>query len=286
MSNSRCWSKNAIFEVNKCMLFFLWLEYTCTDELHTVRAEMFWFHVDFRCYTLRNNWQNPAFPIQPLTSDSVACLVNTRGTLTQFTPANQAKSVAYLWIERNRGAILRETRANDEIHGCHDSNTDHAHARRGGGWQEHVREMCGRTADPHTKQAVGKRRNLPRAFNTITLKSTGVCLGKKKLQFVYTKTNEVRSLGSDQGKQTGGDAANRWWKKQLHNGFSMDTEHLCKEFAHKMLVSAEAVFNLSWVDAHQLMSRAPWRGLPKPWRRCWDRKLLAVLAVSIAHMWV
>lgn len=70
--------------------------------------------------------------MRPLTSDSVVCLVSTRGTLMQFTP-NQAKSVAYLWIERNRGAISRETRANDEIHGCHDSNTDHAHARRCGG---------------------------------------------------------------------------------------------------------------------------------------------------------
>lgn len=106
--------------------------------------------------------------------------------------------------------------------------------------------MCGRTADPHTKQAVGKRINLPRAFNTITHKSTGVCecLGKNKLQVVYTKTNE-KFWEVIKGNKTGGDAADHWCKKQLHNGFSMDTEHLCKEFAHKMLVSAEAVFNLS-----------------------------------------
>lgn len=67
-------------------------------------------------------------PMRSLTS----CFVSARGALTQFTPVKQAKSAAYLWIERNRGAVLRAW-ASDEIHSCHDSNTDHAHARRGGG---------------------------------------------------------------------------------------------------------------------------------------------------------
>lgn len=47
-------------------------------------------------------------------------------------------------------------------------------------------------ANRRSTHQTGKRINLPRAFNTITLKSTGVCvcLGKRKLRIVYTKTNE------------------------------------------------------------------------------------------------
>lgn len=115
----------------------------------------FGFLIDFWKLN-KGDWHRLAFVLRSL--------VFWKYTLQQWSYEKEMHICGKKRRHRDGGNSERD----DEIRGCHDSNTSthHAHVLHGGGRQQHVRDEnkweekergSGRTANPHMKQAAGKR---------------------------------------------------------------------------------------------------------------------------------